>query len=260
MDLVWPNTMALNVAEHRPRWPLWQIGVLVALGLLAAACGDSDDARPTVPTRQVTTTQSDTPFCVEAIRFNTFIDENGAALIEPGRARLYMTESMERLGVLASLAPGAVSNDIDVIIGAYVELDQTLADVDYDLLQVDDVAFESEAGTDASLELDAFLFENCGFDPLAALPFEGEAPEVFSDQEFSEIVDGDVDSDLVELLVEQFVLEFGLDEAAALCLASSMNSDSVTAIASGGVVTDEVAEEFAATLKGCNIDATSLLG
>ncbi len=230
---------------------------ICSLGLMACSSGEA--ARPLVPTRQATTTVVDSPFCNEAVAFNDFVDVNGSSLLEPLRAQRYLADALGLLDDLRNLAPDEVVDDLDVITSAYRSLDDALALVDYDLLLVEEATFQSDVWTEASVSLDDHLFRACGFDSLAALPFEGEAPDVLSNDELTDLVDGDVDNELVGLLVEQFVAEFGLDQDAAQCLASSMDSDSVTAIASGGAVTDEVAADFAGTLEQCNIDANSLL-
>lgn len=235
---------------------------LFALIVAVTGCSGDGDGGPTVATRGATTTVVDTPFCQEAVAFNQYLDNNGADLFVPAGAKIYMAETQRRLQAMADLAPEEVVDDIDAIIEAYVELDATLADVGYDLVLVDDQAFQSDTGADASLRLDNFLFDECGFDPLAGVPFEGEKPEVLSEDELGEMIgeqDAD-DAELVDLLASQFVDEFGLDPESARCLAENMDSDSVVTIASGGVVTEDVQADFVATLETCDIDQDQLAG
>lgn len=211
-------------------------------------------------TRGATTTVVDTPFCLEAVAFNQYLDNNGADLFVPAGAETYMAETQRRLQAMADLAPDEIVDDIDTIIGAYAELDASLADVGYDLVLIDDEAFQSDKGADASLRLDNFLFDECGFDPLAGVPFEGVKPEVLSDDELGDMIgeqDAD-DAELADLLATQFVDEFGLDEVSAQCLAENMDSDNVVTIASGGIVTEEVQADFVSTLESCGIDQEQL--
>lgn len=236
--------------------------VILGLGLVLTACSGDGDGGPTVATRGAITTVVDTPFCQEAVAFNRYLDDNGADLFVPAGAKTYMAETQLRLQAMADLAPDEVVDDIDTIIEAYVELDETLAAVEYDLLLVDDEAFQSDVGADASLRLDNFLFDECGFDPLAGVPFEGVKPEVLSEDELGDMIgeQNADDAELVDLLASQFVDEFGLDALSAQCLAENMDSDSVVTIASGGVVTEEVQADFVSTLETCGIDQEQLAG
>ena len=231
-------------------------------GLLLGACSGSDQAsRPTVATRTVTTVVVATPFCAEAVAFDEFIDNHGRDLVVPTETEQYLVDAQAQLQRMADLASvDEVADDIAIILEAYVELGETLAAVGYDIFEVDNAAFESADGIDASLRLDSYLLDACGFDPLAGLPFEGEAPEVFSDDELIGLIEGDDDAAVVELLTAQFMVDFELAEAEAACLAENMDRDNVIAISSGADVTEEMASNFVATLEQCDIDPTAVGG
>lgn len=238
-----------------PRW------ILCGLWLVFLAACSGTEAGPTVATRDLTTTVPDTEFCRQAVAFNDYLDERGNDLYIPVDAKIFLAEAKGRLVGMSEVAPEPIVDDINTIVDAYVELDATLAEAGYDLLVVDEAAFQSDPGAEASLRLDNFLFDECGFDPLASVPFEGEAPSVLSDDEVADMIGGDADEqELVDLLAEQFVEEFGLAPEAARCLAENMDRDSVVAIAAGGAVTDEVASDFASTLSTCGIDEDQMAG
>lgn len=243
------------------------VGVLASVVALVGCSGESEVARPSVATRPATTVVTATPFCEAAVGFNTYLDTEGAAVFVPTLAAGYLDEVQQRLGLMVELAPEdaivdgvELSVDIGAIRDAYAGLDDDLAAVDYDVFLLDDSAFVSEPGTEASVRLDDYLFNQCGFDPLAAIPFEGVAPEVLSDEELTGLVEGDDDAEVVKVLSDQFQEEFGLSATAAECLAENMDRDSVVAIASGATITPEVADDFAATLDGCGLAAGDVGG
>lgn len=253
--------------ERGPARSQRAVAVLASLVALTACSGESAASRPTVATRPVTTVVADTPFCDAAVEFNDYLDQEGAAVFVPTLAPGYLDEVQLRLSLMIELAPDeagvdgvALSADIETIRSAYAGLSDDLAAVDFDVFALDGQSFVSERGTEASVRLDDYLFDQCGFDPLATLPFEGQAPEVLSDEELADLVEGDDDAEVVRSMAEQFEVEFGLDPAAANCLAENMDRDSVIAISSGAAITPEVADDFAATLEACGLDAEDVGG
>lgn len=180
-------------------------------------------------------------------------------LLDPDAVRVGFESTAALYDEAYELAPDAIRADVAAIRDAFGVVEERLAAVDFDLLALDDNAFDVfDAETDRAGErIEAYGVERCGFfdpgDPSAVIP----PATVVGDEELAEIDallrDEEFMAGIRDELTAQFESE-GYSTEQARCLASAFDVQAFLELE----VDDAFSDDLRARIEACGVDPADL--
>lgn len=178
-----------------------------------------------------------------------------ADLSDPADIESTFSTLRDRYGTAVRAAPDEIRTDVETVKGAFDEFYGSLEAAEFELLEVDESAFEVfDAEVEAAgVRIDEYGIEQCGFadtaegtlgadpDPLT----EAEVDELLGDDEFLE----SIRADLVALFIED-----GYQPEQAECLADVFDVEVFLSLETD----DRLAEQVRNDLLECGVDPSEL--
>lgn len=228
---------------------------LAAVVFAGTACGGGDTAGDTAGDAA-----GDAAWCA----FGEQIGEQDLVLasidlLDPDAVRNGFESTRALYDEAFGLAPDAIRDDVATIRDAFEVVYERLVVVDFDLLALDDDAFDVfDADTDrAGDRIEAYGVENCGFldpDDPAALP---PPPTVVGEEDLAEIDALLRDEEFVAGIRDELTAQFeseGYPTEQARCLASAFDVQAFLELE----VDDALSDDLRARIEACGVDPAEL--
>lgn len=221
------------------RW----IALILALTLVAAACGGDDDGGTFGGADDgieafcaIAQEQEDLDQAVNGGEINIF---------EPDAFRDAFEELVDLTEQAADIAPEEISDEFDIVRGGLDDVRSQLEDVDYDITAIDEDDFAGSEEQDAASDrIEAFVEDECGI---------VDSGEELSDEQLQEQLE---ESGAGGGLIAQAFVEAGLPEDQANCLAERVTFDELLAFGESADGTPPA--EFFEDLDACGVSLEQL--
>lgn len=225
------------------------LALTTGLAASLVACGDDDP---------------EDAFCTQAREFIDYQGGLGIAVFVPEETEQFFSGSVDRITALAEIAPPTVDAEVAIVRNAFVELDENLAAVGYNVTALSDEQLDTSSSDAASDAIDEFLASACrrDGDPFSGFADDPFAPLVLSPDEIDSLeaqVQGQ-DDELEQLVVGQLVDEFAITNEQATCLVNGLGMSFIASFTSGGAVTDADSARFLTQLESCGVDLAAITG
>ncbi len=224
------------------RW----IALLLALALVAAACGDDDDGSAFGAGGD--SDDSIEAFCDLAQQLEDLdasVNGGEVNIFEPDEIRPAFNELVSLTERAAEIAPDEVSDDFAARVESLGEIRDALDDVDFDFTAVDEsLLADSDEEAAAQDRVESFIERECGISDSEAELSEEQIQEQAED---AGVADG--------LVAEAFV-EAGLEPGQANCLADSISFEQLIEL---GESADNPPAEFFDALDACGVSLEQLV-
>ncbi len=240
--------MSVLVTLQKRAGPLVLVALLLGVGLVG--CGGDDDPEDA--------------FCTQAREFIEYQGGLGIAVFVPQETEEFFTGSVERITALAEIAPPTVEADVIVVRDAFVDLDNSLAAVGYNVTALSDEQLDTSSSDEASDAIDEFLATACrrDGDPFSGFADDPFAPLVLSPEEIDDLdqqVDGQ-DAEFEGLVASQLMDTFGITAEQATCLVDGLGMSFIASFTGGGAVTEADSVRFLEQLDLCGVDVEAITG
>lgn len=163
----------------------------------------------------------------------------------PEELEAALNENADLLDRAVQIAPDAIRSDMEILQADFELFRSAFRDANYDASQLLDSDIEESPEADAAGErVDEYIMTECGIDPDANDDTEPSDDDILQDLQ---------DSGNADEVVKQALIQVGLNEEQATCIAQTLSLEELAALADADV-SDEVIDIFV----GCGISLEEL--